>query len=510
MRHPHITILSALLLPLAMAGLAAVAVTGCTNGGSPDRTPSAGTSSASMPTIASPAATVAAPATPSIRNAAPPSVPGSPFNVRDFGAKADGAGDDRAAITAAAEAAVAGGGHVYFPAGTYRLGGELQAVPGAYYYAPEGVVWRTESVIAGAHRVVIDGPTLQAFGTDRGIRIGDARTLVRHMVVKNCTFERGTQEFRGFRVMILRGHDCIIDNNRFSGTPGSGGNIQVVGGKRNHITNNTIRGGTTSILFMWHRGNGGGAATVIEDNVVTGNDYSGASEEGISFDVMGNSPWNGLFEYGPLANVDGQTVTISGRRAFPSYVGYDVVFVDGALAGRTRTIASQDGDRFTLEGSLVGAAPGDHVTVAAVYKDNYVAYNTGASAFTALLLYGNCFGNLVEHNTVTGDNKIRVASLNHLTPSGDSVTLAGTTSARAPSGYNTIRHNSADQRVFLEYFGWDGDEPVYTTYGNNVIGNTTPVITALHQYAYFSGNSGTEILVDSSRAPEPFVYDEGR
>lgn len=47
--------------------------------------------------------------------------PGSGFNVRDFGARGDSATLDGAAINRAiAAAAKAGGGTVYFPAGTYR------------------------------------------------------------------------------------------------------------------------------------------------------------------------------------------------------------------------------------------------------------------------------------------------------------------------------------------------------------------------------------------------------
>lgn len=45
------------------------------------------------------------------------------YSVRDYGAVGDGVTDDRAAIQAAIDAAVAGGGgRVYFPAGTYAIG----------------------------------------------------------------------------------------------------------------------------------------------------------------------------------------------------------------------------------------------------------------------------------------------------------------------------------------------------------------------------------------------------
>lgn len=436
-------------------------------------------------------------------------LPSGRFNVKDYGAKADGVTDDRGAITAAARAAVAGDGHVYFPAGTYRLGGAMQAVAGAYYYARRNVTIRTQGDIYGADDCCLDGLRFRCYGGERAVSIGSPERTVERMVIRNCSFDSGTSEYIHSRVILFRAHDCTVDHNRFTSTPASGGNIQVIGGKRNHITNNAIRGGTTSILFMWSQGNGGGEASIIEDNIVTGNVYSGASEEGISFDVMGNSRMNGLFEYDALTNVDGQTVSLSSR-AFPSYVGYDIVFVDGTLAGRTRTITAQSGNVFTLSGSLAGVSPGDHVTVAAVYKHNYVAYNTGTSASTALLLYGNCFGNTLEHNTVAGDNKIRVSSVNHLTPAAGSATLAGTTSARAPSGFNTLRANSADQRVQLVYYSWSGTEPTYVSVGNNVIGNTTPVVNANFQRAHISSNSGTESLSNVVKSVSAYLYDGGQ
>ena len=185
-------------------------------------------------------------------------VPPGRFNVKDFGAKADGVSDDRKAITAAAKAAVAGGGHVYFPPGTYRLAGALQALAGAYYYAPRGAVIKSQGDIYGASDSCLDGLAFKCFGGKRAVSLGGRSSTVERMVVRNCSFSAGSGEYTHARVILERAYDCTIDHNRFTGTPGSGGNIQVIGGKRNHITNNTIRGGTTSILFMWNRLNGGG------------------------------------------------------------------------------------------------------------------------------------------------------------------------------------------------------------------------------------------------------------
>ena len=56
----------------------------------------------------------------------PPAAGEAVFNVRAYGAVGDGVTDDTAAIQAAIDAAVAAAGDVFFPDGTYLVGGSLQ------------------------------------------------------------------------------------------------------------------------------------------------------------------------------------------------------------------------------------------------------------------------------------------------------------------------------------------------------------------------------------------------
>ena len=440
------------------------------------------------------------------------------FNVMDYGAHADGTTDDRGAITAAAKAAVAGGGHVYFPAGTYRLTGTLSALAGAYYYAPSGVTLRTQDDISVPSGCTFDGMTFQSYGASTAISIGVRSSgtplLATGVTVKNCRFVAGTAEYTHARVILYLAQGCTIDHNTFTGTAGSGGNIQILGGKRNHITDNTISGGTTAILSMWSRSaNGGGLDSIIEDNVITGNVYSGYSEEGISFDLKANDGSDcGALEYGAIASVSGQTVTLASL-AFPNYVGYDIVFIDGALRGHTRTITAQSGSSFTVSGSLAGAAAGDHIEIGACFKDNYVAYNTGTSAagsdpFAAVILYGLCFGNTIEHNTLVR-GKINVVSLDYTAVASGSVTA---THGRAPCGYNTVQYNDVRDstgKVDLQYYALGGSATPFISQGNNVIDNSTPLVSGSYQLAYIAGNSGRESLSNVSKASAPFVYDGG-
>jgi hypothetical protein len=466
---------------------------------------------------ATPTATATPSPTPTTSATPTPTPTATPtdLNVKDYGAKGDGVSDDRAAITAAAKDAVAAGQRVYFPAGSYRLAGTLSAVAGAYYYGPSGVTLQTVSDVFAASGCTFDGFTFASYGSATAIKIGQTPaytpTLVTGVTVKNCSFVAGSTQYTRSRIIVFLGHDCVIDHNTFTGTAASGGNIQVIGGKRNRITNNTITGGTTAILFMWSRtGNGGQPDSVIEDNVVTGNVYSGYSEEGISFDLKASAPDCGAFEYDAVKTVSGQQITLSSL-PFPSYLGFDIVFVDGKLAGRTRTITAQSGNVFTVSGSLSGAAAGDHVEIAAPYKHNYVAGNTGTSlqagGYSAILLYGLCFGNTVENNTVV-QGKIKVQSLDNTAVATGSATGAP---GRAPCGFNTVTNNTVQDsagRIYLEYYALGTSyATAFTSTGNNVTGNTTPVVEGLHQNAYISGNSGTTKYTGVTLATSPFSYD---
>jgi len=451
--------------------------------------------------------------------------PGDAFDVMDYGAAADGTTDDCAEITAAANAAVAAGGHVYFPPGTYRLAQQgsyysLSCVPNAYYYAPTGVYWKHSEDIRPASGATIDGVEFEFVAGARAISDKYLGTKTTDFTVKNCAFVRDSLsgDYSHAFIVAYRGHDWLIHNNTMISPDGivgtNRGNIVVAGGKRYTITDNVIQGGTTIILFMWSRSsNGGGLDSITEDCVVTGNTGSHNSEEGISFDLKANDGADvGALEYDTVAGVSGQDITLSAL-TWPNYVGYDIVFVDGDLRGRTRTITAQSGtgDKvFTVSGSLTGAAPGDHVTIGACYKGNYIAGNDmtalGTSTYAQIILYGLCFGNVVENNTIN-QGKIKVQSLNHCAIASASVTG---TYGRAPCGYNTVENNGVQDRVYLEYYRLTGGtEAAFISEGNNVISNTADYIQSSYQYAYFYDNTGTESFTDTTEAETEFVYDGG-
>ena len=322
--------------------------------------------------------------------------------------------------------------------------------------------------------------------------------------VRGCTF--GPNNWAA--LMIEVGAYNVIDGNAFNTVRARGANIQVCGGGHNQITNNTTKGGVTGIIFLYRRSlNGGGLASLSTDNVVSGNTCSGFSEEGITFDVMGNSaPDIPCLEYDTVKAVSGSTITLSAL-PFPSYVGYDMVFLSGALNGRTRSIVGQSGSGFTLDSAPSGVAVGDKVVIGATFKRNLVTGNTvtaSSSGWPAINLYGLCYQNLIENNHVlTG--AIKVESTDNLDVASGSVTR---TYGRAPCGYNTVRNNIVAGAVQLQYYVWPTSPsghantyPAFQTVGNNAIGNTCSRVEANEQWCHITGNSGGNQFSDVTLSP---------
>jgi Right handed beta helix region len=359
--------------------------------------------------------------------------------------------------------------------------------PDGYVYNGGGVTDATDTMVLGNDCTIV-GVHFKGGGGDSGIKIKGSRNRV-----SGCTFD----SFPWAGLVVLSGNDNVIYGNRFNGVTGFGACIQILGGKRNQITSNFTRGGITAIAFLYSRGaNGGGAASLIEDNVVSRNTCSGFSQEGITFDVLGNSAMDtAALEYDTIASVDGSTVTLSSRK-WPSYVGYDIVFLSGASAGRTRSIVGQSGNGFVLDPAPAGATRGDQVVIGAAFKGNLVSRNTVTAAtsdLNSILLYGMAFGNRIEDNRVRSGS-VKVESLDNLVIAAGSVTR---TYGRAPSGYNTIRNNIVSGDISLEYYaipdmnGHANGYAPYVSTGNNVIGNQCRQVNANQQVAFIADNTGT-------------------
>jgi len=416
------------------------------------------------------------------------------LSVAGYGAHADGSTDDTDHFQAAIDAAALADKGVLIPAGSYYLassptfpvGTILQGIVGGTSII-KGPITLTDNVAVNDLRFsVADAPN----GANYAIT-GEYDNCV----IDHCTFD----SFTWTALALACGNDNVISYNDFNGTTGVGANVTIGGGKRNAVTYNTIDGGITSIILMASRSWGpGGLACVFEDNVISYNTIAGCSEEAINFDCHGNEPVDtAAMEYDTIVAVNGSVVTLSSH-TWPDYVGYDVVFLDNALQGRTRTITSIDGNDFTLDSAPTGAAADDTIVIGSPFKNNIVEYNTISGGSPSILLYGMCFENIVRYNTTVGGD-IKVSSIDSLCKAASQVTGQW---GRAPSGYNRVTDNpDVDGKIYLEYYNvTDIADPLYGTpfvaKGNNVIDNVCDTVEAYYQWFYMNGNTGPGTYVD--------------
>ena len=392
-------------------------------------------------------------------------------------------------------------------AGIYYFGDNVTSIPEGITVkggSTDRTQTRVRATFSLANYSTVEYLSFESMG-GRAIIIGGPGTkYISGATVRYCQFK----EFKWAVIHMGRANDSIIDNNMIFNKTGRyldnalpGSNIQLLGGKRNKISNNHIIGGLTCIIGLYARDwNGGGYESLIEENLIDSNYCENWLEEGISFDVMGDSRIGGsTLEYDTVASAAGSTVTLSHanwqQSGNPSHVGYDMIFMDGALHGQTRRIIRHSGSLFTFEHSVSGAANGDKVVIGATFKNNIISNNEAnwtntAGGWTPILLYGMAFNNIIENNNVRG---IYVRALDNLARQDISVTRAY---GRAPTGYNLIRNNTT-REIRLSYYAipeMQGHANTYSTpymYGNTVINhNISTLLYSYHQYAHFSGNTG--------------------
>lgn len=244
------------------------------------------------------------------------------FNVKDYGATGDGTTDDTSAIATAINAAAgAGGGQVYFPAGTYITspisvppGLTLEGVSGQAYYNATTTVPNSNTISriklkSGSTDSLIKpldtGPTLATAVVIRDLALdcnGLARSAINlpdqgqsisrfwrmdRLYISNIGNVAG-----GFAVYIgnLNTACSMTECTIFNGTSGSPSGGDAVGWYGSdgimdncwigYFSGNglTVMGGASSTFFMMR---GGGAFTCTTGVVVAG---TGAVFEGVSID----------------------------------------------------------------------------------------------------------------------------------------------------------------------------------------------------------------------------------
>ena len=198
---------------------------------------------------------------------------GLPYNVINFGAKGDGKTND----TAAFEKALAGGGSIYIPAGTYLLGPERLNIPKNLVIRGDGRATVLKPVKGTAElftlnsgaqmrNLSIDGRDVKKGSVSNGLivvrRADDC--LIDSVYVKDC--DRAA-------VMTDHANDLIIQNCDFRKV---GLGISLIFSNRVKVLNNTVVDARVHGIQFWgSKGSGKGKEheKILSEDLIFANNY---------------------------------------------------------------------------------------------------------------------------------------------------------------------------------------------------------------------------------------------
>lgn len=398
-------------------------------------------------------------------------IDGTPFNVMDYGAVADGIVDDRSAIIAAITAA--NGSSLYFPPGNYRIGSTI-TLSGIENITLFGELFASViSVNTSFNLFAIDNTceNIEFNGLEfAGVSTtNDAKTCISTQapktVLQNCFIHNWTN---GFTVNSEVANDCKVLNNYFkdigvSGAPSGNGYGTYNTGLRFIVSGNTFESVGRHDVYLSGSSPQGSQYCVVANNTSTGCGveaiglYNIAAYDGVRYCVVANNTiYNNL-----------------GSRA----IGLDVNACDNAITGNTIINPAQYG--IYLEGGVPANSYPNRNTI------------TGNVIVDAGTLHINCIngsGNIFSGNVLSS---VSVVPSNQ---SGISVSYVG-----APTTFpigNIIGNNSYSN---LSVSGSVDQDPTTGIYcGINIRAEQPDWITATDLATTVSVTKAKNIVISNS------------
>ncbi len=378
--------------------------------------------------------------------------PATRFDVRDFGAKADGTADDTWALEAALAAAKKnGGGVVYLPRGTYKITGKL-IIPAKTVFKGESresvwleVPWSTtadmDSVLAGDGDFAVEDLSIMALPARRIIScplrpanddtVTFAASLskmtpadwghnvrLRRLCLRQLRRALGVGEVpsraHGWAVGLIGSDmevsDCDIVSS--DGAVNVHGRHLVVEGNRlasasrfQDVEECVFAGNAIRDTDMDNTGNcfeGKAYRLYIANNSLR--DIYGWDREAITFDVPYGHNWMGQVKMaGPtVMTLQGETKDmVRGTSWEPgSLKGQAVMIVSGKGLGQYIQIADNNGGNITLDHPWVIEPDATSWVVIRTSKNQVVLEgNNFEDSKVAIQLYANTYGFIIDGNT---------------------------------------------------------------------------------------------------------------
>ena len=276
-------------------------------------------------------------------------------------------------------------------------------------------------------------------GNGKLVTIMERRTNV---AIVGCYWQGGVS-----MCLLRASRNAKIMNNTVTGASRG---IVFFGGSFNTITGNTIKGenmGKTGINFFSNR-SAAGSDNLEKGNLINQNNIHDVTEEGISFDCIGNdisrSPENPV---APVVTVDKLLSSTKSQLniAIANVIGADqnwannyyAVVLTGNNAGLMFAINKSTPMAISLSkpdnNESYDIQTGDKILITAGAIQNKIIGNIVDNAGThAIALFGSCWGNQIKQNIITNAKwrGITVASV-----------LGGPGNEHAYSGMNIIENN---------------------------------------------------------------------
>lgn len=371
------------------------------------------------------------------------------LNVKDFGAVGDGVSDDTIAVKNAISAALAAGKNLYFPNGAYLYQGIMNGQGIRFIgQSKTGTILKDTSVNQGHNIDGAENITFQDF------KISDYYGVSKSRIFRNCKFQitlpvdgsyymfytgyytiGANNEFTDcdfvfpkiYSALWIRKYDSVlIQNCTFNGNASH--NIRLESPNKRDaqvsIIGNTITGGKTGIFI------GSNCEIPMEGGLIEGNTLHDQYEEAIALDGFGNN--SGLIPVianGPIAgaknDANGRVVISMDQMVYnnpsaPSpvslrsdWTNFYFSFGEGSgLEGSVANIRDFNTSENTLTLDLITPAStiksGGDTGVQGGFFNWIIRRNTITGTLgdnniygTAISVYLNVFGILVENNTIS-------------------------------------------------------------------------------------------------------------
>lgn len=468
-------------------------------------------------------------------------IEGAVVNVKDFGAIGDGVTDDSSAIVSAL-AAVASGGTVYFPAGTYYISSNININQSNLTIEGNGIAKITHDTTASfdgllrlnGDRITIRGMKIEnTYTAGTVLQIGIELEGSEHITIENCYFKnfrycilgratsthvnvigcRFDTEPQGLTACVINGEYVNISNNHVEAFGDTGLGVQG-SAKYAMISNNVLqsRPSYSSLGIIVEED----AENVIISNNILDGKYNGTANSGVQTGIRiadnatDISPRNVIVTGNMVTNCEDYGISLVNTNNYVEERGITgITNADPAVVTSNGAHGLSDGDIITIKGATgmtevnsrtfkINVTGGDTFQLLQTNSTNYGTYNASSGGYdtwrgsTGIVISGNIVDYCGSQNVRVNDSYQGVFA-NNIISFGETTGMYMQDTTQFTVAGNISYGNAAQ--------GFSPDKQAASPFFGNVsLGNgsnfdfTSPNFTA--DYGLNIGHQGTQRVGD--------------